>query len=199
MSLAGQGSIQRASSTGGARSSLRAPPGPRFRDASAGPPSSSVQTGVGRDPVQPGARRGPASKRASPARPAAGRPATRPLRRSRSRACGNSARATRRGARERSLRAGQRSSGLPSSLGRDVRAPLPLKTLVDLDGQKAVLYRSRMNPSRGRDFEARDPLARLADHTLRRTAQGRRLRHRFRRHPPDPRPSRPQSPGETTS
>ena len=36
-----------------------------------------------------------------------------------------------------------------------------------LDGQKAVLYRSRMNPSLGRNFEAMDPiewLARLADH-----------------------------------
>jgi hypothetical protein len=35
-----------------------------------------------------------------------------------------------------------------------------------LDGQKAVLYRSRMNPSLGRNFEAMDPLewlARLAD------------------------------------
>ena len=36
-----------------------------------------------------------------------------------------------------------------------------------LDGQKAVLYRSRMNPSLGRNFDAMDPLewlARLADH-----------------------------------
>jgi len=29
---------------------------------------------------------------------------------------------------------------------------------VYLDGQKAVLYRSRMNPSLGRNFEAIDPL-----------------------------------------
>src|SRR2546427_2801229 len=36
-----------------------------------------------------------------------------------------------------------------------------------LDGQKAVLYRSRMNPPLGRNFEAMDPRewrARLADH-----------------------------------
>jgi hypothetical protein len=35
-----------------------------------------------------------------------------------------------------------------------VRAPLSLKKLVYLDGQKAVLYRSRMNPFLGRNFEA---------------------------------------------
>ena len=48
-----------------------------------------------------------------------------------------------------------------------VRNPLSLKKLVYLDGQKAVLYRSRMNPSLGRNFEAMDPLewlARMADH-----------------------------------
>jgi hypothetical protein len=68
-----------------------------------------------------------------------------------------------------------------------VRNPLSLKKLVvrrarvnrarlswrnrcaipGLDGQKAVLYRSRMNPSLGRNFEALGPLewlARLADH-----------------------------------
>ena len=48
-----------------------------------------------------------------------------------------------------------------------VRNPLSLEKLVYLDGQKAVLYRSRMNPSLGRNFEAMDPLewlARLADH-----------------------------------
>ena len=48
-----------------------------------------------------------------------------------------------------------------------VRSPVSLKKLVYLDGQKAVLYRSRMNPSLGRNFEAMDPLewlARLADH-----------------------------------
>jgi hypothetical protein len=48
-----------------------------------------------------------------------------------------------------------------------VRAPLSLKKLVYLDGEKAVLYRSRMNPLLGRNFEAMDPLewlARLADH-----------------------------------
>jgi Putative transposase len=50
-----------------------------------------------------------------------------------------------------------------------VRNPLSLKKLVYLDGQKAVLYRSRMKPSLGRNFEAMDPLewlARLADHIL---------------------------------
>jgi hypothetical protein len=48
-----------------------------------------------------------------------------------------------------------------------VRSPLSLKKLVYLDGQKAVLYRSRMNPSLGRNFEAMDPLewlARMTDH-----------------------------------
>jgi len=48
-----------------------------------------------------------------------------------------------------------------------VRSPLSLKKLVYLDGQKAVLYRSRMNPSLGRNFEAMDPvewLARTTDH-----------------------------------
>jgi hypothetical protein len=36
-----------------------------------------------------------------------------------------------------------------------------------LDGEKAVVYRSRMNPFLGRNFEAMDPLewlARLSDH-----------------------------------
>jgi len=48
-----------------------------------------------------------------------------------------------------------------------VRAPLSLQKLVYLDGHKAVLYRSRRNPSLGRNFEAMDLLewlARLADH-----------------------------------
>jgi hypothetical protein len=48
-----------------------------------------------------------------------------------------------------------------------VRAPFSLQKLVYLDGHKAVLYRSRLNPSLGRNFEALDPLewlARLADH-----------------------------------
>jgi hypothetical protein len=43
-----------------------------------------------------------------------------------------------------------------------VRNTLSLKKLVYLDGHKAVLYRSRMNPSLGRNFEAMDPLERLA-------------------------------------
>ena len=48
-----------------------------------------------------------------------------------------------------------------------VRNPLSLKKLVYLDGEKAVVYRSRMNPSLGPNFEAMDPLewlARLSDH-----------------------------------
>jgi hypothetical protein len=39
--------------------------------------------------------------------------------------------------------------------------------VVYLDGERAVIYRSRMNPSLGRNFEATDPLewlARLSDH-----------------------------------
>ena len=42
-----------------------------------------------------------------------------------------------------------------------------MKKRVYLDGQKAVLCRSRMNPSLGRNFEAMDPLewlARMTDH-----------------------------------
>ena len=48
-----------------------------------------------------------------------------------------------------------------------VRNPLSLKKLVYVDGKKAVLYRSRMNPFLGRHFGAMDPLewlARLSDH-----------------------------------
>jgi hypothetical protein len=48
-----------------------------------------------------------------------------------------------------------------------VRKPLSLKKLVCLDGERAVVYRPRMNPSLGRNFEAMDPLewlARLSDH-----------------------------------
>src|SRR5216684_4508713 len=39
-----------------------------------------------------------------------------------------------------------------------------------LDGQQAVLYRSKMNPFLGRNFEALDPLewlARMSDHIVR--------------------------------
>jgi len=42
-----------------------------------------------------------------------------------------------------------------------VRNPLSLKKLVYLDGEKAVVYRSRMNPSLGRNFEAMDPLGEM--------------------------------------
>jgi hypothetical protein len=48
-----------------------------------------------------------------------------------------------------------------------VRNPLSLKKLVYLDGQEAVLYRSKLNPFLGRNFEAMDPLewlARMSDH-----------------------------------
>jgi hypothetical protein len=48
-----------------------------------------------------------------------------------------------------------------------VRNPLSLRKLVYLDGSQAVLYRSRLNPSLGRNFEAMDPLewlARMSDH-----------------------------------
>jgi hypothetical protein len=43
-----------------------------------------------------------------------------------------------------------------------VRNPLSLRKLVYLDGRQAVLYRSCMNPSLGRNFEAMDPLEWLA-------------------------------------
>jgi Putative transposase len=48
-----------------------------------------------------------------------------------------------------------------------VRNPLSLKKLVYLDGQKAVLYRSKMKPFLGRNFETLEPLewlARMSDH-----------------------------------
>jgi hypothetical protein len=48
-----------------------------------------------------------------------------------------------------------------------VRNPLSLEKLVYLDGQQAVLYRSKLNPFLGRNFEALDPLewlARMSDH-----------------------------------
>jgi hypothetical protein len=48
-----------------------------------------------------------------------------------------------------------------------VRNPLSLEKLVYLDGRQAVVYRSRMNPFLGRNFEAMDPLewlARMSDH-----------------------------------
>ena len=47
-----------------------------------------------------------------------------------------------------------------------VRSTLSLQKLVYLDGEQALLYRSRMNPLLGRNFEAMDPLewlARLSD------------------------------------
>lgn len=48
-----------------------------------------------------------------------------------------------------------------------MRNPLSLKKLVYLDGQQAVLYRSKMNSFLGRNFGAMEPLewlARLSDH-----------------------------------
>lgn len=43
-----------------------------------------------------------------------------------------------------------------------VRNPLSLEKLAYHDGQQALLYPSRMNPSLGRSFEAMDPLEWLA-------------------------------------
>jgi hypothetical protein len=43
-----------------------------------------------------------------------------------------------------------------------VRNALSLKKLVYLDGQQAVLYRSKLNPLLGRNFQAMDPLEWLA-------------------------------------
>jgi hypothetical protein len=48
-----------------------------------------------------------------------------------------------------------------------LRPPLSLDKLVYLDGKQAVLYRSKMHPGLGRNFEAVDPLewlARMTDH-----------------------------------
>ena len=47
------------------------------------------------------------------------------------------------------------------------RNPLSLQRLVYLDGQQAVIYRGKHNPTLGRNFETMDPLewlARMADH-----------------------------------
>jgi hypothetical protein len=59
-----------------------------------------------------------------------------------------------------------------------VRDLLSLKKLVYLDGEKAVVYRSRMNPFLGRNFEPMDPLewlARLSDHIPELGRCGRRM------------------------
>jgi putative transposase len=74
-----------------------------------------------------------------------------------------------------------------------VRAPLSLKKLVYLDGQKAVLYRSRMNPSLGRNFEAMDPLEWLACMADQIPDTGKHRTHfyGFLRKPPRP-PHRPR-------
>jgi len=48
-----------------------------------------------------------------------------------------------------------------------INPPVSLEKLVYLDGEKAMHYRSRMNPGLGRNFEAMYPLAwlaRMADH-----------------------------------
>lgn len=47
---------------------------------------------------------------------------------------------------------------LEDTAARLVRNPLSLEKLVSLDGQQAVLYRSRMNALLGRNLEALDPL-----------------------------------------
>src|SRR3989304_4277707 len=52
----------------------------------------------------------------------------------------------------------QDKSRLENTAAYLVRSPLSLKKLVYRDGQQAVLYRSRMKPSLGRNFEALDPL-----------------------------------------
>jgi hypothetical protein len=47
------------------------------------------------------------------------------------------------------------------------RNPLSLQRLVYLDGQQAVIYKGKHNPTLGRNFETMDPLewlARMADH-----------------------------------
>ena len=59
------------------------------------------------------------------------------------------------------------TQALENLAGYVVRNPSSLQRLVCLDGQQAVLYRSRMNPALDRNFEAMNPLewlARLSDH-----------------------------------
>ena len=65
-------------------------------------------------------------------------------------------------ARRRSRSPSRTSSAIEDTAAYLVREPLSLQKLVYLDGQQAVLYRSRMNPSLGRNFEAMDPLEWLA-------------------------------------
>jgi len=51
--------------------------------------------------------------------------------------------------------------------GHVTRNPLSLQRLVYLDGQQAVIYKGKHNPTLGRNFETMDPLewlARIADH-----------------------------------
>ena len=79
-----------------------------------------------------------------------------------------------------------------------VRNPLSLRKLVYLDRHQAVLYRSHMNPSLGRNFEALDPLewlARMSDHIpdpgQHRTILYGHYANRVRDQE-DPRPPRPQ-------
>ena len=49
------------------------------------------------------------------------------------------------------------SRGSAAKTPRPTVRPLSLQKLVYLDGEQAVLYRSRMNPLLGRNFEAIDP------------------------------------------
>ena len=81
-----------------------------------------------------------------------------------------------------------------------VRNPLSLKKLVYLDDHRAVLYRSRINPSLRRNFEALDPLewlARMSDHipALRAGPHAvlRRVRQPHPRRPSVPRERRPRA------
>jgi hypothetical protein len=58
------------------------------------------------------------------------------------------------------LESGSLGPGFLADRANDVT--LSLNKLVYLDGRQAVLYRSRMNPFLGRNFEATDPLEWLA-------------------------------------
>ena len=59
------------------------------------------------------------------------------------------------------------TQALENLAGYVTRNPLSLQRLVYLDGQQAVIYKGKHNPTLGRNFETMDPLewlARMADH-----------------------------------
>jgi hypothetical protein len=59
------------------------------------------------------------------------------------------------------------TQALENLAGYVTRNALSLQRLVYLDGQQAVIYKGKHNPTRGRNFETMDPLewlARMADH-----------------------------------